>query len=254
MESAPGAQRVKLLAAGAGDFLLTATLYHLQALAEHRQLPVRASAVLHRRSPLAGVVASDSTATEPADLAGLRLGAPVDAQIGWLAAELQAVLHERQIAPVEIIDMTYPDAYRAIGGGDVDLVANFGDLLPIDEMRSGLSLRAIPLEPHVYTSSLLASSSLDDDLVGRMVSATAASFERQRHDPSRGVDALRTRYPEVDPGVAVATWRRLEPYVFAEAGVGGMDDAGWDRTITWARKVHRLGPDVGVEEVLRPWR
>ena len=33
-ESAAGSQRVKQLAEGAGDFLLSATLHHLQALAE----------------------------------------------------------------------------------------------------------------------------------------------------------------------------------------------------------------------------
>ena len=255
VQSAPGAERVKLLAGGAGDFLLTATLYHHQALAEAGSLPVRAVGVLHHRSPVAALVAADSDIVTAADVAGRRLGAPVGTQMGWLAVELQASLRAAGLDEADVVDMTYPQAYAALARGEIDLIANFADLLPIDQRRAGIPLRAVPAGGDVYTSAVLAADPVPGELVERVVTAAAASFQRQRDEPDRGVAALRARYPEVDPEVAVDTWRRLEPYAFAGPGgaVRGMDRAGWQRTVDWAGKTHGL-PRVAVDQVVRAER
>ena len=246
VESAPGAERVRMLAVGAGDFLLTATLYHLQALAEGGTLPVRAVGLLHRRSPVSALVPAESDVVTAADVAGRRLGAPVGTQMGWLAAELKASLQEAGLGGPEVVDMTYREAYAAIARGEIDLVANFADLLPIDQRRSGTALRAVPVGRDVHTSAVLAAGSVPGEVVERFLTAAASSFERQRHDPGRGVEALRARYADVDPEVAVDTWRRLEPYAFAAEGgaVGGMDAEGWERTLRWYARTHDLPPAV----------
>jgi NitT/TauT family transport system substrate-binding protein len=247
VESAPGAERVKLLADGKGDFLLTATLYHLQALAEAGSLPVHAVGTLHRRSPVAAVVRADSDVAAAADVTGRRLGAPAGTQMGWLAVELQADLRRTGVGPPEVVDMSYPEAYAAIARGEIDLMANFADLLPIDERRAQTPLRAVAVGGDVHTSAVLAHDSVPDDLVERFVAAAAASFEHQRHDPGRGVDALRARYPEVDPEVAVDTWHRLDPYAFP---IGEMDFAGWERTLAWNARTHGL-PAATVDDAVR---
>ncbi|MCA1570301.1 MAG: ABC transporter substrate-binding protein [Chloroflexi bacterium] len=251
LESAPGSQRVKHLAQGEGDFLLTATLYHLQALAEEGPLPVRACAVLHRRSSVSGLVRSDSPLQAPADLSGRRLGAPEGTQMGWLAAELQASLTAAGHGPAQIVDMSYKDAYPALARGEIDMIANLAELLPIDQGRAVVPLRAVPAGPDVYTSSVLAADSVADEVVGRMRAAVVASFERQRTDPRRGVTELRAMYPDVDADVAVETWLGLEPYVFGPPGVGTMDAVGWERTVAWAIRTHGLPGRVADEHVER---
>lgn len=252
--SAPGAERVKLLAEGAGDFLLTASLYHVQALAAHGPLPVRAVGALHRRNPLAALVRAGSDIAAPADLAGRRIGAPIRAQMGWLAIELQAWLRAAGLGQVEIVDMTYPEAYGALARGEIDFIANLADLLPIDQRRAGTPLRAVPVADgaEAYASAVLAHDSVPSDLVERFTNASAAAFELQRRDPRRGVQALVARYPEVDPGVASDTWRRLEPYAFAggRGAVGGMDRQGWERTLDWMARTHAL-PAVSVADAVR---
>ncbi len=252
VESAPGSGRVKLLADGAGDFLLTATLYHLQALSEFGALPVRAVGVLHRRSSVAALVSADSNLVEASDVTGRRLGAPVGTQMGWLAVELQASLRAAGLGQAEVVDMSYPQAYAALARREIDLVANLADLLPIDQRRAGTPLRAVPVGPDVYTSAVLAADSVPAELVERFVTAATASFERQRGQPHRGVAALRARYPEVDGEVAVDTWRRLEPYAFDGGGgaVVGMDRAGWARTLSWISQTHGL-PEVAVDQAAR---
>ena len=252
VESAPGSERVKLLAGGAGDFLLTATLYHLQALAEAGPLPVRAVGVLHRRSPVAALVPDESDVVAPADVAGRRLGAPAGTQMGWLATELQASLREAGIGQADLVDMTYPQAYAALARREIDLIANFADLLPIDQRRTGVPLRAVPVGGDVYTSAVLAADAVPAALVERFVTAASASFLRQREDPERGVAALCARYPQVDPDVAVDTWLGLQPYAFAGEpdAVGRMDGAGWERTLRWVAQTHGL-PEADVDKVVR---
>lgn len=252
LESAPGSERVKLLAGGAGDFLLTASLYHFQALAEEGHLPVGACAVIHRRNPVSALVPVDSPCLVPTDLAGRRMGAPVGTGMGWLAVELQASLGRLGIEPAVVVDMTYKEAYGALARGEMDLVANFADLLPIDERRAGIRLRAVNVAPEVYTSSLLAGDEVSDDVVQRMTAAMAASFARQRTHPGRGVAELQSRYPEVEPEVAIDTWRRLEAYAFPPAGdAGDMDRAGWEQAISWAVETHGL-PPAEVDQIVRP--
>lgn len=255
VESAAGFQRVKQLAEGAGDFLLTATLYHLQAIAESGPLPVGAVAAIHQRSPIAAVVRSDSPLLAPPDLAGRRLGTFVGKQMGWLGVELGASLRAAGLGEPVAIDVSNTSPPAALAHGDVDLIANFADLLPVDQRRGGVPLRAIPVGADVYASGLLAADRVPADTIDRFVAATAASFHLQRDDPWRGVAALRARYPGVDSEVAVDTWRTLEPFAFPGGDRVGapMDKAGWERTIRWTAQTHDL-PVVPVDQMVRAER
>ena len=252
LESAPGSERVELLANGAGDFLLTATLYHLQALADAGALPVRAVGVLHQRSPVAALVPVSSDIASAADLTGRRLGAPVGTQMGWLAVELQASLRAAGLGHAAVVDMSYSHAYAALAHHEIDLIANFAELLPIDERRAGTPLRAVPVGADTYTSAVLAADSVPGEVVERFLTASAASFRLQCDEPERGVAALRARYPEVDAQLAVDTWLGLEPYVFAGGrdAVRLMQGAGWERTLRWVANAHGL-PAVDVGQVVR---
>lgn len=255
VESAPGAERVRLLAGGAGDFLLTASLYHVQAMAGSGPLPVHAVGVMHRRNPIAALVPAGSGIVTPSDLAGRRMGAPVGAQMGWLAVELQGWLRAAGLDQPEVVDMTYPQAYAAMARNEIDFVANLADLLPIDQRRAGIPLRAVPVatDAEAYISVVLAHDAVPDEIVERFTGAATAAFERQRRHPRLGLEALVARYPEVDADVAADTWRRLEQYAFAggRRPVGGMDRDGWARTLGWMAQTHGL-PAVTVDAVVRP--
>ncbi len=158
-----------------------------------------------------------------------------------MAIELQAALRDAGAGSVTVADMSYPEAFAALAGGEIDLVANLADLLPIDCQRAGVPLRAVPVGTDVYTSAVLANDSVPAEVVDRFVTAAAASFDRQRVDPARGVAALRARYPEVDADVARGTWSALEPYAFAGGrAVAPMSHATWARTLRWNAQAHGL--------------
>ncbi len=238
------------MAAGGSEFCLTSVAHYLRARSESGDLAARYAAVIVQRSPMAGLVRADSDIVTAPDLASRRLGGP---EGGGLVAEYQAGLDYLGLRRSHLIPLDYGEAPAALGRGDVEVVADYVDLLPRTRRQAGVPVRAVPLGLPLYSSGLVAGDGLPEDVVDRMAAAVVAALERQREDPEAGVAALVRRYPEVDAAEALEGWSLAEPNIFTEDPVGSMDVHRWQATIDFTAAAHGW-PAPAAETVYRPER
>lgn len=250
MEPAPGPENVRRVAAGGSDFCLTSVTHYLRARAQSGDLAARYVAMVVQRDPIAGLVAADSPLEQPSDLSGRRLGGPVTS---GLVAEYQAGLEFLGLERSELVPVDYGKAPAALGRGEVDVVADYADLVPRTRRQAGVEVRAVRLDLPVYSSGLVAADRLPGDVVDRMAEALAAALQRQREEPEEGLDALLRRYPDVDPSEAIEGWELGEQNIFTEDPIGTMDADRWAATIDFVARAHHL-PAPPPETVYRPER
>lgn len=250
MEPAPGPENVRRVAAGGSDFCLTSVTHYLRARAQSGDLAARYVAAVVQVDPIAGLVAYDAPIEKPADLAGRRLGGPATS---GLVAELQTGLDYLGLEPAELIPIDYGKAPAALGRGEVDLLADYADLVPRTRRQAGVDVRAVRLDIPRYSSGLVAADRLSADDVDRMAEAIAAALERHRQDPEASVGPFLQRYPDVDPAEALEGWDLGEVGIFTDQPVGAMDVERWATTIDFVARAHDL-PAPAPETVYRPER
>jgi hypothetical protein len=112
-------------------------------------------------------------------------------------------------------------------------------------------VRAIPLGLPVYASGLVAADRLSLELVERLRRAVVAALEAQRQEPQAGLSELQRRYPGTDPAEALEGWALVEPNIFCGAEPGTMEEARWQRTISYTAASQSL-PSPPVHAVCRP--
>lgn len=220
--------------------------HYVNARRESADLRARFVAVVSQRHPVAALVRADSPLTAPADLAGRRLGGSLD---NGITRELIAGLAHRGVAAPEVVETAYGDAPAALGRGDVDLIADFADLVPRTRRQAGVDVRAIAAGAPVYATGLVAADRLDDDAVARLRTALVQSIEEHHRDPAASLDQLARRYPGVDPGEALEGWSYAAACIFTGEPVGSMTAAGWEATLAHVARVH--GAQVPADTVYR---
>lgn len=239
---------MRRVAAGEAEGCVTSVTHALTAHADDGPLPARFAAVVGQRSPMAGLVAAGSPLAAPTDLGGRRVAAPAD---GRLLAEYRAGLAELGVAGPVLVERSYADAPAALARGEAEVVPDFADLVPRVRRQAGLDVRPVRLGIEVYSSGLVVGDHLPAAVVDRLRAAVVEALEHQRRTPAAGLDALCDRYPGTDPADAAEGWRLAEPSIFADAPVGSMGPARWQRTIDRCAGVHGL-PAPPVERVVRP--
>ncbi len=236
------------MAAGGSDFCLTSVTHYLTARAQAGDLAARFVSVVVRRSPMSGFVLATSPWATPADLAGRRLGAPLESR---MVSEFRAGMDMLGLAQPELVPLDNSLAPAAMARGEVDMVCDFVDLLPRIRRQAGVAVRPVPLGHDVYSSGLVAADRLPDELVARVQQAMAAALEATRLDPEAGLDELARRYPDADPIEALEGWALAEPYIFTGPTPGSSDPETWARTIAHIAGAHGL-PAPEPETVFRP--
>lgn len=234
--------------AGGADFCLTSVTHYLFARASEPDVAARFVSIVVQRSPISALVAADSPLAVPADLAGRRLGGQPDNK---LVKEFQAGLASLGLAPATLVPLDYGAAPAALGRGEVDMVADFVDLVPRTRHQAGIPVRAVPLGLDVYSSGLVAADRLAPETVGRMQDALAAALERQRVEPKAGLEELARRYPDADPLDALEGWSLAEPQIFTGVPAGSWTPPRWEATVDHVSRVHGLTP-VPPDTVYRP--
>lgn len=243
-----GPDNVRRVADGGADFCLTSVAHYLNARARFGPLSARFVAMVVQRSPMAALVAEGSTITEPADLAGRRLGGPED---GGMVLEYQAALERLGVGPSELVAMEYREAWTALAEGRVDAVADYVDIQPRVRRLAGIPVRSVPFGLDVYSSGLVAADRLSHERVGHMRDALVASLEHQRSNPEDGIEALVRRYPGIDPADALEGWALIEPYIFTDVPTGSMDAVRWADTVAFSARTRGIAaPDP--RSVYRP--
>lgn len=248
LHPASGPENVRRVATGGSEFCLTSMGHYLSARERFGDLPARFVSAVVQRHPISGLVAADSDFHTPADLSGRRVGGSADK---GLLAEYQAALEHLGFDRGEFVETKYPDAPAALAEGRIDALPDFVDLVPRTSLQSGVAVRAIHFGVQAYGHGLVAGDHVDLETVGLMQDGIAAALNRQRDDPTIGLDILAERYPEADPGLAVDGWAMGVPGIFTGAPVGSSTPEGWESTISFLAAAHgsaRLDP----ETVYRP--
>lgn len=226
---------MRRVAEGGADVCLTSVNHFINARQEFGLLSARFIAVVSQRHPVAGLVRADSAALVPADLAGLRLGGGLN---NSLTRELLAGLAHRGVEPPRIVEVDYADGPAALGRRDVDVIADFADLVPRTRRQAGGAVRAIPAGAPVYATGLVAADRLSDDAVDHLRAALVEVLEQHQADPSAALDALARRYPDVDPHEALEGWRYAADSIFTGVPVGEMTAEKWAATLEHVTRVH----------------
>jgi NitT/TauT family transport system substrate-binding protein len=239
---------VRRVAAGGADVCLTSVAHYLKARAQSGPLAARFVTVVSRRSPMAAIVRSESPIAGTRDLPGRRVGGTAD---NGLVAEYVAGLAELGLEGPRLVGMDYADAPAALGRGEIDVVADYADLVPRVRRQSGTEVRAVPLGLELYSNGLVAADRVPTDVVTRLRAAMAEALRRQGADPKSGLEELGRRYPEVDPADAVEGWTLAAPNILTGAEPGSMDHTTWARTIRWAAAAHGV-PAPDPSTVYRP--
>ena len=230
---------------GDADFCLSRAAGFLVAAAGSPEpLGARFVAVLVGRSPISAFVPAPSAVVGPAQLPGLRVGGAV-----WAMAEFLGAMSWLGLNPPVVVPMSrtsggglLQEACAMLAADDVDMVADFEDLLPRVRRHAGMDVRSVPLGAEVYSSGLVAADRIPDDLVDRVRTAVLAAMARQRGDPALGLAQLVARSPRVVPADAVEGWQLVEPRIFTGDRAGSMTGTGWATTVEYLSAAHGLDP------------
>ncbi len=254
MEPAGGPENVRRVAEGGAELCLTSVVHYLRASADADGLGARFIAMVTQRTPMAAFVvegrptAAGVVPDRARDLGGARIAGSTDKSA--LAGELVAHLRERGAQPGELIDVPYADGMAALARGEVDVVADFIDLLPRMRRRvpetAVRGLRLCDDGADGYGGGLVASDRLladSPDVARRVIAALREAWDTTRADPEAGIAAFRERYPEVDAAVVLECWRETEQLIFADEP-GALDPARLIATLERAAAIHGLSmPD-----------
>jgi hypothetical protein len=237
LEPAAGPENVRRVASGGADFCLTSVAHYLTARSRFGDLPARFVSAIVQRHPIAGLVAAASPYRAPADLAGARVGGSGDK---GLLGEYQAGLESLGFERGTVVETEYKDAPASLARGEIDVLPDFIDLVPRTAVQAAMAVRGVHLGVEAYGHGLVAGDHVGLATVAKMQDGIAAALDRQRRDPTVGLDVLAERYPDADPGMAVDGWMMGEPGIFTGAPLGSSTPEGWAATISFLARAHGL--------------
>jgi NitT/TauT family transport system substrate-binding protein len=172
-------------------------------------IPIRYVSTLYQTFPVALIGEEGSVPTEPAGLAGLRIGTPGQFGSSWHA--LLALLDAGGLAAGDIAVREYPQFNQVDGlsAGDVDLITGFRNNEPLQLEARGMTvdlltvdeIAPLPGPGMIVGDELLAS---DPELVRAFVAATAAAQAEVIADPDLGFGAAEAAVPEISENPEVA--------------------------------------------------
>jgi NitT/TauT family transport system substrate-binding protein len=264
IEHKSGADLVRLVADGQAEFgVADATDVMISRTAG---IPIKYVATLYQLFPVALIGPEGTVPTDPAGLAGKRIGTPGEFGSSWHA--LLALLDAGGLTADDVTIRDYPQFNQVEGllNGDVDLITGFRSNEPLRLAAQGMETDQLTVEqsaplpgPGVIVGDELLGS--DPDLVQRFVNATVSAMAPIAGDPQVGVDAAIVAVPAIasDKATALAVLTAtVQLWTLAAGGVSPEVDtdlwtAGYDT-------MERLGfidgsvplDEMIVEEILPP--
>ncbi|MBA2264322.1 MAG: ABC transporter substrate-binding protein [Chloroflexi bacterium] len=253
-KQAPDVQR--LVADGQAEFgVADATDVMIARTAD---IPVRYVSTLYQGFPVALIGEAADVPSDPAGLAGMRIGTPGRFGSSWHA--LLALLEAGGLNEGDVEIREYPQFNQVDGlaSGDVDLITGFRNNEPLRLEGRGMDVGLLTVDdvaplpgPGVIVGDDLLAS--DPDLVRAFVDATAAAQAAVIEDPDMGFAAATDAVPTIaeDPDVARAV---LEATVELWAGDGFADGAIdvelWELAYATMERLGFIDGSVPVEEMI----
>lgn len=165
-------------------------------------IPVKYISTLYDRFPVALIGPSGTVPSDPAELAGMRIGTPGEFGSSWHA--LLALLEAGGLTPNDVTIRTYPQFNQVEGllNGDVDLITGFRNNEPLRLAAQGLEVELLTVDeiaplpgPGVIVGDDLLSS--DASLAIAFASATLRAQQAIAEDPQLGLDAAVAAVPAI---------------------------------------------------------
>lgn len=172
-------------------------------------IPVKYIATLYDHFPVALIGAAGTVPSEPAELAGMRIGTPGRFGSSWHA--LLALLDAGGLTPDDVTIREYLQFNQVEGllNGDVDFITGFRNNEPLRLAAQGMSVELLTVDENAPLPGpgLIAGDDLlgsDPALAAAFVDATLRAVEAIAADPRVGVDAAVTAVPAIGEDRATA--------------------------------------------------
>lgn len=226
-------------------------------------IPIRYAASIYARFPSVVLARADSGISQPADLAGRRLGTPGRFGTGWVM--LQALLASANLAPDDLEIELFPDFGQAVAlrEGRVDAATGFANNEPVQLALAGIEtnvLRVDEITPLPGPGLIVGEGTLAEkrDALRAFVAATLRAMEEIEADPELGLEDAIAVVPELAENrelqlevlrATVEMWR--SPYT-AQHGLGRIDRQAWAESIAFMRSLPEsvVTPELAADEVV----
>jgi NitT/TauT family transport system substrate-binding protein len=224
-------------------------------------VPVVYVSTLYERFPVAIIGRKGRVPSDPAGLAGKKIGTPGKFGSSWHA--LLALLAAGGLGEKDVTIREYPQFNQVDGlaAGDVDLITGFRNNEPLRLEAQGIAVdlltidRIAPLPgPGTIVGQALLDS--DPDLVRRFAQATARAQRAVIDDPELGLQAAKVSVPAIAEDLDTAR-AVLEATTVLWAGEGGFGDGAidvsrWRKAYDIMRRLGFIDGSVPVEQMIAP--
>ena len=253
------ADLVRLVADGRAEFgVADATDVMISRTAD---IPIKYVETLYGLFPVALIGPKGTVPTDPAELAGTRIGTPGKFGSSWHA--LLALLHAGGLTEADVTIREYPQFNQVDGllNGDVDFITGFRNNEPLRLAAQGMEVDLLTVEeiaplpgPGVIVGDELLAS--NTDIVSGFVAATLQAETEIAADPQRGLDAAVVAVPTIKDSQDVAMavlkatielWR-----AGASAPSGAINDAVWTSGYETMRALGFIDGSVPLDEMIEP--
>lgn len=257
IEHADAGELIRLVADGDAEFGVADATDVM--IARTRGIPVKYVSTLYQYFPVALIGPTGSVPTDPADLAGLRIGTPGRFGSSWHA--LLTLLAAGGLTADDVTIREYPQFNQVEGllNGDVDLITGFRNNEPLRLAAAGMETDLLTVDdiaplpgPGIIVSDDLLES--DYDMVSAFAVAVFGAQQAIANDPAVGLRAAVAAVPTIaeDEATALAVleatipvWRGAEPGIF-----GNINESVWESGYESMRNLGFIDGSVPMEEMI----
>jgi len=224
-------------------------------------VPVVYVSTLYERFPVAIIGRKGTVPSDPAGLAGKKIGTPGKFGSSWHA--LLALLAAGGLGEKDVTIREYPQFNQADGlaAGDVDLITGFRNNEPLRLEAQGIAVDLLTIDqiaplpgPGTIVGQALLDS--DPDLVRRFAQATARAQRAVIDDPDLGLQAAKVSVPAIaeDLDTARAVLEATTVLWAGESGFGdgAIDVSRWRKAYDIMRSLGFIDGSVPVEQMIAP--
>ncbi|HSL44769.1 MAG TPA: ABC transporter substrate-binding protein [Anaerolineales bacterium] len=199
-------------------------------LARAAGMPVRAIAVIYRRSPIVFFSLADSGITRPQDFVGKRIRSTTT-----IDRTLRAMMSRLDIAPDQYEIVYLPSNVAQFASGQVPVWGGLMNLFALEVQQAGHTINIIYPDDygiHFYANTLITTDELiaaDPDLVLRFTRATLNGWTYVVENPEAVGKFVQEYNPNADPQLEIEKMTASIPLVNT-----GEDFIGWMKPEVWA--------------------
>ena len=266
IEHAGGGELIRLVADGQAEFGVADATDVM--IARTSGIPVKYVSALYQSFPVALILdaahaigPAGTVPSDPADLAGLRIGTPGRFGSSWHA--LLAMLDAGGLTADDVTIREYPQFNQVEGllNGDVDLITGFRNNEPLRLAATGMETDLLTVDdiaplpgPGVIVGDELLAD--DESLVAAFASATAAAQAAVIHEPAAGLDAAATAVPTLWEDITTARLVLLATIELWKGDgalpIGAIDPVLWESGFTTMEGLGFIDGSVAQEEMYWP--